>query len=176
MTASVELLNVTKTYGPVRALVGVSVRFEAGQVSMIYGPNGSGQSTLLAILGTLVRPTSGKISHGSIGGGRVDIRAALGWVGHDSLCYVELTGRENIELAARLHGLAPDRAYESAEDEPRGHDEPLPPPQRSQPPQRGADHYSCRTDGNYSLGRLVRIQFQMRSADQCALDLLHNIV
>jgi heme exporter protein A len=38
----------------------------------------------------------------------------LGWVGHESLCYAELTGRENIELAARLHGLDADRAFESA--------------------------------------------------------------
>ncbi|MDB5217938.1 MAG: transporter ATP-binding protein, partial [Myxococcaceae bacterium] len=54
--ARVELRAVTKTYGPVRALVGVSATFEAGRVSMVLGPNGSGKSTLLSILGTLARP------------------------------------------------------------------------------------------------------------------------
>jgi ABC-type multidrug transport system ATPase subunit len=100
--ACVELRAVTKTYGAVRALVGVSARFEAGRVSMVLGPNGSGKSTLLAIVGTLARPSSGKVSHGSLGKTRDDIRGVLGWVGHDSLCYADLTGRENIELAARL--------------------------------------------------------------------------
>jgi heme ABC exporter ATP-binding subunit CcmA len=113
-TTSVELKSVTKTYGPVRALVGVSATFESGRVSMVLGPNGSGKSTLLAIVGTLARPTSGKVSHGSLGKSREAVRAVLGWVGHESLCYTELTGRENIELAARLHGLDADRSFEAA--------------------------------------------------------------
>lgn len=112
--ARVELRAVTKTYGPVRALVGVSARFDAGRVSMVLGPNGSGKSTLLSILGTLARPTSGKVLHGALGRTREEVRTVLGWVGHDSLCYGDLTGRENIELAAKLHGLAPQPAFESA--------------------------------------------------------------
>lgn len=112
--ARVELRSVTKTYGPVRALVGVSARFEAGRVSMVVGPNGSGKSTLLAVVGTLARPSSGVVSHGALGRTRSAVRAVLGWVGHDSLCYGDLTGRENIELAARLHGIDPRAAYEAA--------------------------------------------------------------
>ena len=110
----VELRAVTKTYGPVRALVGVTVEFVAGRVSMVVGPNGSGKSTLLSILGTLTRPTSGKVSHGTLGRTREQVRTVLGWVGHDSLCYGDLTGRENIELAARLHGLPAHPAFEAA--------------------------------------------------------------
>ncbi len=110
----VELQSVTKTYGPVRALVGVSATFEAGKVTMVLGANGSGKSTLLAILGTLTAPTSGRVSHGALGRSRSEVRGALGWVGHDSLCYADLSGRENIELAARLHGLDPRAAFESA--------------------------------------------------------------
>jgi heme exporter protein A len=112
--ARVELRAVTKTYGAVRALVGVSARFEAGRVSMVLGPNGSGKSTLLSIVGTLARPTSGKVSHGSLGKSREQVRTVLGWVGHDSLCYGDLTGRENIELAARLQGLEAHAAFEAA--------------------------------------------------------------
>jgi ABC-type multidrug transport system ATPase subunit len=113
---SIELRSVTKTYGPVRALVGVSAVFEAGQVSVVTGPNGSGKSTLLALLGTLARATSGKVSHGDLGSSRAEVRATLGWVGHDSLCYPELTGRENIELAARLRGCDPREAYARVAD------------------------------------------------------------
>lgn len=112
--ARVELRAVTKTFGAVRALVGVSATFEAGRVSMVLGPNGSGKSTLLSIVGTLARPTSGKVSHGSLGKSRDEVRTALGWVGHDSLCYGDLSGRENIELAARLHGIPAHAAFEAA--------------------------------------------------------------
>ena len=112
----VSLTNVTKTYGPVRALVGVSARFEPGKVSMVLGANGSGKSTLLGIVGTLSRPTSGKVHHGDLGKARSEVRRWLGWVGHDSLCYGDLSGRENIELAARLHGLDPRAAFERARE------------------------------------------------------------
>jgi ABC-type multidrug transport system ATPase subunit len=113
----VELDNVTKTYPPaVRALRGVSATFASGKVSMVLGANGSGKSTLLSIVGTLATVTSGKISHGALGKSREAVRRVLGWVGHDALCYADLTGRENIELAARLHGLSADRAFEAARE------------------------------------------------------------
>ncbi len=105
---------MTKTYGPVRALVGVTATFEAGRVSVVTGANGSGKSTLLSIVGTLARVTSGTLDHGELGRSRGTIRATLGWVGHDSLCYGELSGRENIELAARLHGEEPRAAFDVA--------------------------------------------------------------
>jgi ABC-type multidrug transport system ATPase subunit len=111
VSATVELRNVTKTYGPVRALMGVSCRFVASTVSIVRGPNGSGKSTLLAIVGTLTRPTSGKVDHGELGRRRAVVRGTLGWLGHESLCYPDLTGRENIELAARLQGKDAGRAY-----------------------------------------------------------------
>jgi heme ABC exporter ATP-binding subunit CcmA len=113
VSASVELSGVTKTFGPVRALVGVSCRFEAGRVTMVKGPNGSGKSTLLSIVGTLVRPTSGSVSHGSLGRRR-DVRRTLGWVGHESLCYPDLSARQNVELAATLHGCDPEAAFARA--------------------------------------------------------------
>jgi ABC-type multidrug transport system ATPase subunit len=102
----VELRAVTKTFGPVRALVGVSVEFGVGQASVVTGPNGSGKSTLLALVGALAKPSAGEVDHGSLGRTRDEVRRTLGWVGHDTLCYGDLTGRENIELAARLHGLS----------------------------------------------------------------------
>jgi ABC-type multidrug transport system ATPase subunit len=106
----IEVRNVTKIYGPVRALVGVSCVFASGALTIIQGPNGSGKSTLLSIVGTLTRPTSGTVDHGGLGRGRANVRRGLGWVGHESLCYLDLTGRQNIELAARLYGVDPRAA------------------------------------------------------------------
>jgi heme exporter protein A len=110
--ARVQLSLVTKTYGPVRALVGVSCAFEAGRVTAVLGPNGSGKSTLLAVVGTLTRPTSGSVDFGELGRGRAAVRAVLGWLGHESLCYPDLTGRQNIELAAELRGLPGGSAFD----------------------------------------------------------------
>jgi ABC-type multidrug transport system ATPase subunit len=112
--AGVELRSVTKTYGPVRALLGVSCVLAAGVVTTIRGPNGSGKSTLLAIVGTLTRPTSGLVDHGELGRGRHEVRRTLGWVGHESLCYLDLTGKQNIEFAARLYDRDPVEAYRLA--------------------------------------------------------------
>lgn len=114
MDLRVELRSVTKTFGPVRALAGVSAVFRSGRVSVVRGANGSGKSTLLGIVGTLARPTSGAIDHGALGKTRAEVRARLGWLGHESLCYSELSGRENIELAARLYGCDAVVTFERA--------------------------------------------------------------
>lgn len=101
---AVRLERVSKTYGAVRALGSVSVRIVFGRVTVVGGPNGSGKSTLLGILGTLTRATSGLVDHSPLAATRAGVRRKLGWLGHETLCYPDLSGIENVEMAARLHG------------------------------------------------------------------------
>ncbi len=65
MSTVLELDGVTKTYGadpPIPALQGVSFRIAGGELVAIVGPSGSGKSTLLHLMGTLERPSSGRVS------------------------------------------------------------------------------------------------------------------
>jgi ABC-type multidrug transport system ATPase subunit len=103
---TVQVRHIMKTFGAVRAVVDVTLDLEPGSITVIEGPNGSGKSTLLAMIGTLVQPSAGTIDYGSLGATAAEVRSNLGWVGHDTLCYPDLTGRENVELAARLAGCA----------------------------------------------------------------------
>jgi ABC-type multidrug transport system ATPase subunit len=57
--AILTVQNITKNYGPVRALNGVSFEVQKGTVYGILGPNGSGKTTLLGIIMNILKPTSG---------------------------------------------------------------------------------------------------------------------
>ncbi|MEM9188760.1 MAG: ABC transporter ATP-binding protein [Myxococcota bacterium] len=100
--------RLVKVFGPTRALAGVSLRFAAGEVAVVEGPNGSGKSTLLSILGQLARPDAGTVRYGKHPpkrSKRQAIRRQIGILGHASMLYPDLTGRENLELFGALYGV-----------------------------------------------------------------------
>jgi heme exporter protein A len=107
----IEVDGVSKLYGSTAALRGVSTQFEPGPITFIEGPNGAGKSTLLGIIGTMVQPTAGRVLYAPIGTTRLTIRSQIGWVAHESHCYRELSGRQNVELSARLYGVDPEEAW-----------------------------------------------------------------
>ncbi len=102
---AVEKLD--KVYGARWALRGVSFRVHPGEIVALVGPNGAGKTTLLRILATLTRPSAGVLGIGRI---PLDTHAraarnAIGFVGHQTFLYDNLTARENLEFFARLYNL-----------------------------------------------------------------------
>jgi heme exporter protein A len=102
--ATVEARGVARVYGRQRALANVDLTLRAGEAVALLGPNGAGKSTLVSILSTLVTPSSGRVTFG----GELpddELRRSIGMVAHESLCYGDLSGRENVEFFARLYGV-----------------------------------------------------------------------
>jgi ABC-type multidrug transport system ATPase subunit len=114
--ARVVARGLVKAYGTTMALRGVDATLEAAQLTLIEGANGSGKSTLIGILGTVIRPTAGRVEYEPLGSDLTQVRAAIGWLSHETLAYPDLTGRQNVELVARLHGLPVDEAWSRVEE------------------------------------------------------------
>src|SRR5690606_31196004 len=122
-----ELRAVTKVYGAgspgeVRALDGVDLTIERGEMVALVGPSGCGKSTLLHILGLLERPTSGQVTVAGIDPLRVPRRAlpslrnrCVGFVFQRHHLVPALTALENVAVPLRYRGLSRSEALRSEE-------------------------------------------------------------
>ena len=97
-----------KRFGDRRAVNRVDIALAPGECLAVLGPNGAGKSTLLRMVATLLRPDAGSLAirGEALPAGALRARAAIGYLGHDPLVYLDLTPRQNLELYADLHGLA----------------------------------------------------------------------
>ena len=102
----VQLDTVTKSFGAVRALDGVSFDIAPGETFGLIGPNGSGKTTLIRLLLGLGHPTSGTVR--VLGHTMPDRRVAahIGYMTQASALYAELSIRENLAFFSSLYGLA----------------------------------------------------------------------
>lgn len=103
----IEVEGLSKSFGTVQALRGVSFVAPDGRITGLLGPNGAGKSTTLRILSTLLLPDAGtcRIDGRDIRSEALEARRRLGVLPHNSGLYPNLTGRENIRYFGRLHGL-----------------------------------------------------------------------
>ncbi|WP_085441680.1 ABC transporter ATP-binding protein [Magnetofaba australis] len=103
----IETVNLTRDYGPNRALDAVNLQVSRGQVMGFLGPNGAGKTTCMRILSGLLAPTSGSVS---VAG--VDVVAnpdvakrKIGFLPETPPIYGELTVREYLSYLAQLRGV-----------------------------------------------------------------------
>ncbi len=104
MDTVIDIRGLTKTYGTVKALDGLTLSIPRGGVYGVLGPNGAGKSTLFRVLLGLIRPTTGDAT---LMGGRIGDPAAMRRMG----AMIEtprfppfLTARQVLEWLARAHG------------------------------------------------------------------------
>jgi heme exporter protein A len=101
----IELAGVARRYGERTALSGVTVSVPSGATLAVFGSNGAGKTTLLRILAGLLRPHDGsaQVLGSTLPDDAWKVRGKIGYLGHDSLLYRDLTVRQNLEFHARLH-------------------------------------------------------------------------
>lgn len=107
MTSVIETRDLTKTYGSVRALDGLTLSIPRGGVYGVLGPNGAGKSTLFRILLGLIRPTDGTAS--VLGGAVGDVAAMrrMGSMIETPRFPPFLTARQVLQWLAQAHGMGP---------------------------------------------------------------------
>jgi sodium transport system ATP-binding protein len=113
-----EARDLTKSFGKVSAVRGVSFAARDGQITGLLGPNGAGKSTTLRMLYTVLRPDSGDalIDGVSVLADPLAARRSIGVLSHGAGIYNHLTARENIVYFGELHGLSrADRNARAAE-------------------------------------------------------------
>ncbi|MFN2432613.1 MAG: heme ABC exporter ATP-binding protein CcmA [Gemmatimonadota bacterium] len=102
-----QLESVLKAYGRRAALRGVTLAVPRGARMALLGPNGAGKTTLLRVAAGLARPTAGRLLfEGSPERAAERVRPHVGFVGHRTLLYDGLSGRQNLEFFGRLYGVA----------------------------------------------------------------------
>jgi ABC-2 type transport system ATP-binding protein len=99
--------ELRKRYKDVQALDGVSFSVREGEVFGLLGPNGAGKSTTVRTLTTLTQPDSGRalVAGEDVVRHPNRVRRAIGYVAQDSGVDWEATGRENLLLQGRIHGM-----------------------------------------------------------------------
>lgn len=114
MTAAIEIENVTKRYGRLTALDGVSLSVEGGEQFGLIGPDGSGKSSLYRILATLLAPDGG--SARVLGLDTVkdysELRRKIGYMPERFSLYPDMTVMENLRFFASLFGVEIKENYD----------------------------------------------------------------
>jgi sodium transport system ATP-binding protein len=114
----IELEDIAKSFGEVRALQGVSFRAENGRITGLLGPNGAGKTTALRIVYTVLQQDFGRArvdGYDTLSSPR-EAQKRIGVLPDAHGLYPRLTSRENVRYFGRLHGLSGEPLERQIED------------------------------------------------------------
>jgi ABC-2 type transport system ATP-binding protein len=106
MTATIEASGVVKRFGKTLALDGLDLVAQPGEILAVIGPNGAGKTTFVRSVATLIRPDEGTLrvfGHDVLRDPGA-VRQTIGLAGQFAAIEPAMTGRENLEMVARLFG------------------------------------------------------------------------
>ncbi len=103
----IETSNLTKKYGELTAVDNLNIQVKEGEIFGLLGPNGAGKTTTISMLSTMLKPASGTATVNSYDILKYpgEVRKSIGIVFQEPVLDERLTGRENLEIHARLYKL-----------------------------------------------------------------------
>ena len=116
--AAIAIENLSKSYGRIHALSGVSFRIEPGEVIGLLGPNGAGKTTLMKILTGYLEPDAGEVRiHGTdVIADPLGAQRRIGYLPESAPLYGEMLVQEYLEMMAALRGVAVERRHSRMRD------------------------------------------------------------
>jgi sodium transport system ATP-binding protein len=114
----IEFDGLTKAYGDLLAVDGLTLEVRPGEVYALLGANGAGKTTALRCLSTLLRPTGGtaRVDGHDVRTDAIGARGSLGFLSASMGLYERLTARELLEYFGRLQGLDGARLRQTVDD------------------------------------------------------------
>src|SRR5690348_12547599 len=106
----IKVENLVKTFGPKRAVDGVSFSVERGEVLGFLGPNGAGKSTTMRMITGFIPPTSGTVTVGGfdVVDQAIPARRLIGYLPENAPAYTDMTVNGFLNFAAEIRGLRGD--------------------------------------------------------------------
>lgn len=103
----VDVKNIVKTYGPLRAVDDLTFQIKAGEIVGLLGPNGAGKSTTMKMLTCYLEPTSGtaKVAGIDVKSDGVEVRRHIGYLPEHAPLYTDMRVNEYLDFAGRIRGL-----------------------------------------------------------------------
>lgn len=104
---AIEVRNLSKRFGELQAVDGISFGVRRGEIFSLLGPNGAGKSTTISILSCLLQPTGGEalVSGYSIKEEPMAVKRAIGIVPQEIALYPDLSAEENLSFWGKMYGL-----------------------------------------------------------------------
>ena len=103
----IEVLDVSRDFGPLTAVSHVSFAVERGDICGLVGSDGAGKTTLLRMIATMIRPTTGKIFVDGLNivTRKARVKAAIGYMPQRFGLYLDLTVGENLDFFMDVYGI-----------------------------------------------------------------------
>lgn len=118
MTDAIEVVNVTKSFGKIKAVDDISFNVVEGEIFGFLGPNGAGKTTTIRMLSCLIKADKGdiKVFGHDVLKDAVKAKQIMGIIPEMANAYVDLSGWDNLMLIGGLYGIPKDVRQQKAEE------------------------------------------------------------